>query len=173
MKMSGRVYKGRIRNSLKEHALATTKTTAIEKSAFEAPFGDFVASSDGLRKGLQQGVTAFAEAGALSKQNVDAVIASANAVKAGFDALSSRATAFHTQAVEINMNAAREIMASKNVQELFSRQVQYLQTSFQAAQSEFSSVSAIVSDVAKASVSPITERVTSLQKLVKPTDASR
>lgn len=72
MKMSGRVYKGRIRNSLKEHVLATTKTTAIEKSAFEAPLGDFVASSDGLRKGLQQGVTAFAEAGALSKQNVDA-----------------------------------------------------------------------------------------------------
>lgn len=56
------------------------------------------------------------------------------------------------------MNAAREIMASENVQELFSRQVQYLQTSFQV-QSEFSSVSAIVSDVAKASVSPITERV--------------
>lgn len=154
--------------------MATIKTATTEKSAFEAPFGDLTAvSSDGLRKGLQQGVTAFVEAGALSKQNVDAVVASASAAKAGFDSLSARVTAFHTHAVENNMNALRGLMASRNVQELFRRQAEYVQTSLQAVQSEITAVSEIVSDTAKATVAPLNERVSALQNLVKPAGPSR
>jgi phasin family protein len=142
---------------------STTKTAKAAQAAFEQVTG---ASSQAMRDGFDRSLAAMSEMSSFSKQNMEAMIASATAAQRGFEALSQRAAAFTKQAVENHMAAAKSLMTSKSVQEFVEKQTDYARSSFDAYVAELNSLSDVVAGVAKEALQPINERMSAVSHLM-------
>jgi len=148
--------------------MATAKTAArTAKSATEAFESVSLASTEAVRENFDRGVAALSEVSAFGKQNVEAWLASATAAQKGFEAISARTVAFQKQALENHVEAAKSLMTSKSVQEFVEKQNEYAKGAFEAYVAELTSVSELVSGVAKESLQPINERVNAVGQLVQ------
>jgi len=120
-----------------------------------------------MREGMDRSVAAMAEVGAFTKENVEALVASATATTKGFEALSARAVAFSKTAMENHMIAAKAIMSSKSVQEAMERQAEYARASFDTYVSEMNQMAEILSGVTREAAKPLTERATAVSHLMQ------
>jgi phasin family protein len=152
--------------------MAAAKTARTAKSATEAFDQVTTASSEAVRENFDRGLAAVSEVSAFGKQNVEAWLASAAATQKGFEALSARTTAYSKQALENHVAAAKSLMTSKSVQEFVEKQNDYAKASFEAYVSELSTISELVSGVAKDALQPINERVNAVGQLIQ-TGAAR
>ncbi len=147
--------------------MATAKTARAAKSATEAFESVSTASTEAVRENIDRGIAAMSEASAFGKQNVEAWMASAAAAQKGFETLSARTVAFQKQALENHVAAAKSLMTAKSVQEFVEKQNEYAKGAFEAYVAELSSVSELVSGVAKDAFQPINERVNAVGQLVQ------
>lgn len=148
--------------------MAATKTTArAAKSATEAFEQVTSASTEAVRENIDRSLAALSEASAFGKQNVEAWLASAAAAQKGFETISARTVAFQKAALENHVAAAKSLMTSKSVQEFVEKQNEYAKSSFEAYVAELSSLSELVSGVAKDTFQPINERVTAVGALIQ------
>ncbi|MEZ5996375.1 MAG: TIGR01841 family phasin [Hyphomonadaceae bacterium] len=149
--------------------MATTKSAprAAAKSATEAFEQVTTASSEAVRENFDRSLAALSEASAFGKQNVEAWLASAAAAQKGFEALSARTVAFQKQAMENHVAATKSLMTSKSVQEFVEKQNDYAKSSFEAYVAELSTVSELVSGLAKDTLQPINERVNAVGQLIQ------
>lgn len=148
--------------------MATARTAPrADKSATEAFEQVSAASSEAVRENIDRSLAALSEASALGKQNVEAWLASASAAQKGFEAISARTVAFQKQALENHVAAAKSLMTSKSVQEFVEKQNEYAKGAFEAYVAELTSVSDLVSGVAKETLQPINERVTAVGHFVQ------
>ena len=147
--------------------MATAKTARTAKSATEAFEHVTAASSEAVRENIDRSLAAMSEVSAFGKQNVEAWVASATAAQKGMEALSARSVAFSKQAMENHVAAAKSIMTSKSVQEVVEKQTEYAKTSFEAYVAELTSVSELVSGLAKETFQPINERFNAVGQLIQ------
>ncbi|GIK47752.1 MAG: TIGR01841 family phasin [Hyphomonadaceae bacterium] len=153
--------------------MATAKSAPrAAKSATEAFETLTTASSETVRENIDRSLAALSEAQAFGKQNVEAWLASAQAAQKGFEALSARAVAFQKSALENQLAAAKSLMTSKSVQEFVEKQNDFAKSSFEAYVAELTSVSELVSGVAKETLAPINDRVNAVGQLIQ-TGAAR
>jgi phasin family protein len=148
--------------------MAATKTTErAAKSATQAFEHVTSASTEAVRENIDRGLAALSEASAFGKQNVEAWLASAAATQKGLETLSARTVAFQKQAIESHVAAAKSLMTSKSVQEFVEKQNDYAKSSFEAYVAELSSLSELVSGVAKEVMQPINDRISAAGHFVQ------
>ncbi len=141
--------------------------TKSARTAAEAVDQAATVSSEALRENMDRGLAAMSEASAFGKQNVEAWLASAAAAQKGFEALSARTVAFQKQALENHVAATKSLMTSKSVQEFVEKQNDYAKSSFEAYVAELTTVSNLVSGVAKDAMQPLNERVNAVGQLIQ------
>jgi phasin family protein len=141
--------------------------TKSARNAAEAVEQATAVSSEALRENMDRGLAAMSEASAFGKQNVEAWLASAAAAQKGFEALSARTVAFQKQALENHVAAAKSLMTSKSVQEFVEKQNDYAKSSFEAYVAELTTVSNLVTGVAKDAMQPLNERVSAVGQLIQ------
>ncbi|HYD87935.1 MAG TPA: TIGR01841 family phasin [Vitreimonas sp.] len=148
--------------------MATAKTAPrAAKSATEAFETFSTASSDTVRENIDRSMAALSEASAFGKQNIEAFLASAQAAQKGFEALSARTVAFQKAALENHVNATKSLMTSTSVQEFVEKQNDYAKGAFEAYVAELTSVSELVTGVAKDALAPINDRVNAVGQFIQ------
>jgi len=148
--------------------MATAKTAPrAVKSATEAFEQMTGASNEAVRENIDRGIAAFSEASSFGKQNIEAWVASAAAAQKGFETLSARTVAFQKDAMEKQVAAAKSLMTSKSVQEFVEKQNEFAKSSFEAYVAELTTVSELVSGVAKETLQPINDRVNAVGQLIQ------
>jgi phasin family protein len=148
--------------------MAATKTTErAAKSATQAFEQVTTASSEAVRENIDRGLAALSEASAFGKQNMEAWLASASAAQKGMETLSAHAVAFSKATIENHVAATKSLMTSKSVQEFVEKQNDYAKTSFEAYVAELTSLSDLVSGVAKDVTAPINERISAAGQFVQ------
>jgi phasin family protein len=147
--------------------MAAKTATRTTKSATEAFEHVTAASNEAVRENIDRSMAALSEVSAFGKQNMEAWLASATAAQKGFETLSARSVAFSKQAMENHVAAAKSIMTSKSVQEVVEKQSEYAKNSFDAYVAELTSVSELVSGLAKETIQPINERFNAVGQLIQ------
>ena len=118
------------------------------------------ASNVAFKEGVEKGLAALNEMNTQSKQNLEAVIASATASAKGAEALGAQAMAFSKAVFDTQVNAAKSLAGAKSVQEVVELQTAYAKSALETYMAEFAKMSDTVSASVKESMKPINERVT-------------
>lgn len=152
--------------------MATTKVTpkAAAKSFEQATeqLEQFSAvGQEKFREGVDRSLAAVSEMGAFSKENFEALVASATAASKGMEVLSARAVAYSKSAMEQHMAATKAMMSAKSVQELVERQSDYARSAFDGYVAEMNRLTDLMSGVTKDAIKPINERMTAVGQLVQ------
>ena len=119
-----------------------------------------VAGNQAFKDAMEKTLAAINEASAFSRQNVEAVIASATAAAKGAETLGAQAAAFAKTSVDNQVAAAKSLASAKSVQEVIELQTNYARTALETYLAELNRWGETVTASMKDSVQPINERVT-------------
>jgi phasin family protein len=139
-----------------EAATPKAKKAAVETTAAPQPVR--AAVTDGLKKASK----AFSETKAFSKNNLDALTASASAASKGARALSELSVGFTKARIETNLTAAKSLTGAKNINEVLDIQHAFAKGAVEAYTSEFARLSETVSGAFREAVKPLSTRATTL-----------
>jgi phasin family protein len=140
--------------TVKKTVESTAKTAKAQSEAFQA------AGAQAFKDGLEKSTAAFSELGVQSKQNLDAVVASATAAQKGAEALSSQALSYGKTSWETGVSAAQTIAKARSVQELIELQTAYTKSAMETYLAEMTKMSETFAASVKDSFKPLNERVT-------------
>jgi phasin family protein len=118
------------------------------------------AGSQVFKDGVEKSLAAMNDLNAQSKQNLEAIVASATAATKGAEALGAQAIAFSKKSVEDSVAAAKTLSSAKSLQEVVELQTAWAKSSMEAYLGEFNRASEIVAASFKESVFPLNARVT-------------
>lgn len=118
------------------------------------------AGTQAIREGLDKSIAGLTELNAQSKQNLDAVVASAAAAQKGVEALSNQAVAFSKKSWEDGVAAAQKLSTARSVQELFELQTTWAKSASEAYLAEVNKATETLTASVKDSFAPINARVT-------------
>lgn len=113
-----------------------------------------------FKDGVEKSLAAMNDMNAQSKQNLEAIVASATAATKGAEALGAQAIAFSKKSVEDGVAAAKTLSTAKSLQEVVELQTAWAKSSMEAYMGEFSRASEIVAASFKESLFPLNARVT-------------
>lgn len=152
--------------------MATTKTvqgkaTKTMEHAADTLEQMTAGSQEKLREGVDRTLAAMSEMGSMSKENMEAWIASATAAQKGIEQISTRAVAYSKSAMEQHLAASKAMMTSKSVQELVERQSDYARQAFDGYIAELNRMSDLMSGVAKDAIKPLNERMSAMSHMVQ------
>lgn len=125
------------------------------------------ASQEKMRETFDRSLAAMSEMGAMGKENVEAMMASATAASKGLEQMTQRAVAYSKTAMEHHLAATKAMMTSKSVQELLERQSEYARQAFDKYVEELNKMSDLMSDMTKGAVKPLNERMSAMSHLVQ------
>ncbi len=134
-------------------AAASVKTTVDQITA---------ASNVAFKDGVEKTLTALNDANALSKKNLEAVVASVTAATKGAEALGAQAMAFSKSSFENQVAAAKSLSTAKSVQEVVELQTAFAKTALETYMAEMGRMSETVSASVKDSMKPLNERMTAM-----------
>ena len=106
------------------------------------------------------------------KDNLEAVVASANAAGKGAETLHNELYAFSKQSIEDSIAAAKAVLASKSAHEAFELQSDFAKTAFDHYVGEVTKLNEIISAAAKDAFSPIQARYQAWVDAVQSTRAA-
>lgn len=129
----------------------TAKTTAEEFT---------LAGNHAFKDAMEKSMTALAETNTYSKQNLEALVASATAAAKGAEAVGAEAMAYTKKTVEEQMAAAKSLASAKSLQEAVELQTAFTKKAMESYMSEMTRMSEIFTASMKDSMKPINERVT-------------
>lgn len=118
------------------------------------------ASNVAFKDGIEKSLAAMNEMNAVSKKNLEAVVASATASAKGAETLGAQAMAFSKAMFEAQVAAAKSLSGAKSIQEVVELQTAFAKTSLETYMAEFGKMSETVSSSVKESMKPLNERVT-------------
>ena len=118
------------------------------------------ASNVAFKEGVEKSLAAMNELNTHSKQNLEAIVASATASAKGAEALGARAMAFAKAVFDTQVSAAKSLAGAKSVQEVVELQTSFAKTALETYMAEFARMSDTVSASVKESMKPLNERVT-------------
>lgn len=125
------------------------------------------ATQERVRETMDRSIAAVSEMGAMGKENMEALIASATATSKGIEALSQRAVAYSKTAMENHVAASRAMMSAKSVQELVERQSEYARSAFDSYVAELNKMSDLMTGMTKDALKPLNERMTAVSSLMQ------
>ena len=118
------------------------------------------ASNVAFKEGVEKSLAAMNELNTHSKQNLEAIVASATASAKGAEALGAQALAFSKAVFDTQVSAAKSLAGAKSVQEVVELQTSFAKTALETYMAEFAQMSDTVSASVKESMKPLNERVT-------------
>jgi phasin family protein len=118
------------------------------------------ATNTAFKDNVEKSLSALNEANAVSKKNLEAMIASVAAATKGAEELGAQAIAYSKSAFENQVTAAKSLSTAKSVQEVVELQTAFAKSAIEAYMAEVGRMSEIVSASAKDSLKPLNERVT-------------
>jgi hypothetical protein len=145
-----------------EAAAPKAKKAAIETTAAPQPVR--AAVTDGLKKASK----AFAETKAFSKNNLEALTASASAATKGARALGERSVGFTKARIETNLAAAQSLNGAKSINDVLDIQHAFAKGAVDAYTTEFARLSETVSGAFRDAVKPLSARATTLYTRFTP-----
>lgn len=125
------------------------------------------ATNTAFKDNVEKSLAALNEANAVSKKNLEAVIASVAAATKGAEELGAQAIAFSKSAFENQVTAAKSFSTAKSVQEVVELQTAFAKSAMEAYMAEVGKMSEIVSASAKETLKPLNERVTAVVEKVQ------
>ena len=134
--------------------MAATET--VQNTVEQVTAASTVAFKDGVEKTL----AALNDANTVSKQNLEAVVASVTAATKGAEALGAQAMAYSKAAFDNQVSAARSLAGAKSLQEVIELQTAFAKSALEAYMAELGRMSETVSASVKDSLKPLNERVT-------------
>ena len=149
-------------------AVETVKKTVEKNTAAAQVQAEKVqaAGAKVLREGMEKTSASMTELSAQSKQNLEALTASATAAQKGAEALSKQALEYSKSSWEHGVAAAQTISQARSVQELIELQTNYAKSAMEVYMSEVSKMTETLTASVKDSFKPINERMTaSVEKL--------
>jgi len=132
-------------------AADTLKNTVEQYSA---------AGSQAFKEGVEKSLASLNDLNAQSKENLEAIVASATAATKGAEALGAQAIAFSKKTMEDNVAAAKSLGAAKSIQEAVELQTTWFKSALEGYIAEFNKATEIVSGSVKETWTPINARVT-------------
>ena len=147
--------------TVKKTVEQATATAKVQGEQFKAQAEKFQATgTQALRDGMEKTSASMAELSAQSKQNLEALTASATAAQKGAEALSQQALGFAKSSWEDGVAASKELSTARSVQEFFELQTAWAKKSMERYVAEMTKTNEIVAATVKDSLKPINERVT-------------
>jgi phasin family protein len=134
--------------------MAATET--VQNTVEQVTAASTVAFKDGVEKTL----AALNDANSVSKQNLEAVVASVTAATKGAETLGAQAMAYSKAAFDNQVTAARALAGAKSVQEIVELQTAFAKSALETYMAEVAKMSETVQASVKDSVKPLNERVT-------------
>lgn len=119
---------------------------------------DYINPVETAMKAAGSAFKGYDEAASVSKDNLDALMASGNVLAKGFESIAKSWMAFNQNALESGMGAAKEAFTAKNLKDLVEWQGQYVRQSFDALFDETAKLSEIGVKTAQEAFAPISER---------------
>jgi phasin family protein len=120
------------------------------------------ASNVAFKDGVEKSLAALNEMNSYSKQNLEAVVASATASAKGAEALGAQGMAFSKAVFDTQVSAAKSLAGAKSVQEVVELQTAFAKTALETYMAQFGAMSETVSSSVKESMKPLNERVTAV-----------
>lgn len=118
------------------------------------------AGAKAFREGLDRTTASLSDLSAESKQNLDAVVASAAAAQKGAETLSAQALSYGKTSWESGVAAAQSMAKVRSVQELIELQTSYTKSAMEVYLAEVTKATDVFTASVKDSFKPINERVT-------------
>ena len=138
-----------------------TSTAKVQGEQFKAQAEQFQAKgTQALRDGMEKTTASMAELSAQSKQNLEALTASATAAQKGAEALSAQALSYGKTSWENGVAAAQTISQARSIQELIELQTNFAKSAMETYLSEVTKMTETLTGSVKDSFKPINERVT-------------
>lgn len=136
-------------------------TAQAQTEQFKAQAEKFQATgTQALRDGMEKTSASIAEMTAQSKQNMEALTASATAAQKGAEALSAQALSYSKSSWESGVAAAQTISQARSIQELIELQTSFAKSAMETYLSEVTKMTETFTGSVKDSFKPINERVT-------------
>jgi phasin family protein len=120
------------------------------------------ASNTAFKEGVEKTLAAINEANAVSKKNLEAIVASVTAATKGAETVGAQAMALSKKTFDDQVAAARTLAGAKSVQEVVELQTSYARSFLETYVSEMGKLTETVSASVKDSMKPLNERVTDL-----------
>ena len=138
-----------------------TTTAKVQGEQFKAQAEQFQAKgTQALREGVEKTSASIAELSAQSKQNLEALTASATAAQKGAKALSAQVVSYSKTSWENGVAAAQTISQARSIQELIELQTNFAKSAMETYLSEVTKMTETLTGSVKDSFKPINERVT-------------
>jgi phasin family protein len=134
-------------------ATKTAKTAADQAADF---------GKQAFKDSVETSMNSFAELGAVSKRNIEALTDSFNAASQGAQALGAQAAAYSKKAFEDQVGVAKSLAGAKTFQEAMDIQADYAKSAMDGYMAEMNRWTDTFSATAKSSFKPINERVSSV-----------
>jgi phasin family protein len=113
-----------------------------------------------FKDSVEKSLSALNEMNAMSKQNLEAVVASVTAATKGAESLGAQTIAFSKKSVEDSVAAAKSLSAAKNVQEVVELQTAWAKTAMEEYMAEMNKASETVAASVKEFMVPLNSRMT-------------
>jgi phasin family protein len=138
-----------------------TVKSAVDQSAFAAQQA-FDVGGQAFKESIDKSLSALNDANALSKRNVEAVVASVSAATKGAEALGAQAMAFSKKTFEENVAQSKALAGARSIQEVVELQTAFAKTSLEGFIGEMNRASEVVSSTVKDSLRPLNERASAM-----------
>jgi phasin family protein len=144
---------------VKDTVKEATKTAEKAKIATEQ---FTTAGAKAFKDSVEKSLAGLNEMSAHSKQNLEALVASATATAKGAESLGAQALAYSKTAVENHVEVAKALSAARSVQEVIELQTAYAKTAMETYIAEMNKASEIFSAAVKGAFRPLNERATAV-----------
>jgi phasin family protein len=150
------------------NALPTEKSMAAATEAMKTTMEQFTtAGNQAFKDNMEKSLSALSQFNTYSKQNLEAVVASATAAAKGAEAISAQTLAYSKKSLEDNVAAAKTLASCKSLQEAVEYQTTFARTAMESYLAQMSSMSETFAASMKDSLKPINERVTAMVERVQ------
>ncbi|MEM1138262.1 MAG: phasin family protein [Pseudomonadota bacterium] len=125
------------------------------------------AGSEAWKEGFEKAAKSYDDMASFSRDNIEAVIKSANAFAKGVEAVNTEALAFSKQSMEDSIAAAKAAMSSRSVQEFMEINSDFTKSAFDTMVSQMTKMGDLFADATKEAVEPINGRVSAVVEMVQ------
>jgi phasin family protein len=147
--------------TVKKTADTVKATTEKAQATFQANAEQAqAAGAKVFRDAADKSAAGLAELNAHSKQNLEAMVASATAAQKGVETLSAQSVAFTKKSWEDGVAAAQSMAQARSIQELLELQTSWAKSATEAYLAEVTKATDVLTASVKNSFKPINERVT-------------
>ena len=120
------------------------------------------AGAKAFREGIEKSLAGLNDMNAQSKQNLEAIVASATATAKGAETLGAQVMAYGKTAMENHVEVAKALTASRSVQEAIELQTAYSKSALETYMAEMAKASETFSSMMKGAFRPLNERATTV-----------